>query len=427
MNEDGNTRDSRRYVALDIHKHYCVIAGVDREGRVLLQPIRLEHADLEGWLKKGLRSTDQVVIESTTNAWHVYDLLAPWVERVVVANPIKVKQIAQARVKTDVRDTFILARLLAANLVPDVWVPPAHVRELRQLLSQRRQLVETHTQIVNRMHSVAHRHHLKHERGKRFNEKNTVWQKDKRLSRIEQFQLELEMENRAYLEKQISRIGKEVAKMSHQKLWAQDMTYLMQLPGFPGTARQGRCGVITAMTVLAAIGEIQRFGSAKHLASYSGLTGGLDQSGTKLVQKGITKEGRKELRWAMVEVAQRAVKSDPHWTRKFQEMHKRMHRNQAIVAVARGLLELVWYVLTRRQLYRHFSQERIAYKYLTWAWQMDEAARDGLTRQQFTRYYLMRLGIGHDLTCIALDPKHPRKIASEAELLALRPELNHIE
>ena len=104
-----------------------------------------------------------------------------------------------------------------------------------------------------------------------------------------------------------------------------------------------------------------------------------------------------------------------------------MHRNQAIVAIARQLLELVWYVLTRRQPYRHFSHERIAYKYLTWAWQMDEAGRDGLTRQQFARYYLMRLGIGHDLTRIALDPKHPRKLASEAELLTLRPELNHIE
>jgi len=418
MNENGDTRGSRRYVALDIHKKYCVIGGVDREGRVVLHAVRVEHADLEGWLKKNLRASDHVVFESTTNAWHVYDLLEPLVERVVVANPAKVKQIANARVKTDVRDTFILARLLAANLVPDVWVPPAHVREMRQLLSQRRQLVETHTQIVNRMHSVAHRHHLQHERGKRFNEKNTLWQKDKRLSKVEQFQLELEMENRVYIEKQISRIGKEVAKMSHQRPWAQSMTYIMQLPGF---------GVITAMTVLAAIGEVQRFASAKHLASYSGLTGGLDQSGTHLVQKGITKEGRKELRWALVEVAQRAVKSDPRWTHKFQELHKRMHRNQAIVAIARRLLELVWYVLTRHQPYRHFSQERIAYKYLTWAWQMDEAARDGLTRQQFARYYLMRLGIGQDLTRIALDPKHPRRIATEAELLALRPELNHIE
>jgi transposase len=418
MNEEGNTRGSRRYVALDIHKQYCIIGGVDREGRVVLHAVRVEHVDLEGWLKKNLLATDHVVLESTTNAWYVYDLLEPLVERVVIANPAKVKQIANARVKTDVRDMFILARLLAANLVPDVWVPPVHVREMRQLLSQRRQLVETHTQIVNRMHSVAHRHHLQHERGKRFNERNTVWQKDKRLSKVEQFQLELEMENRVYIEKQMSRIGKEVAKMSHQKPWAESMTYIMQLPGV---------GVITGMTVLAAIGDIQRFESARHLASYSGLTPGLEQSGTKYREKAITKEGRKELRWALVEVAQRAVKSDPHWKRKFQEMEKRMHRNQAIVAIARHLLELVWYVLTRRQPYRHFSQERIAYKYLTWAWQMDDEARAGLTRQQFTRYYLMRLGIGHDLTRIALDPKHPRKIATEAELLTLRPELQHIE
>lgn len=418
MKEDGNTRGSRRYVALDIHKHYCVVAGVEREGRVLLAPVRVEHADLEGWLKKNMQPGDHVVIESTTNAWHVYDLLEPLAERVVVANPIEVKQIANARVKTDVRDTLILARLLAANLVPEVWVPPLHVREMRQLLSQRRQLVETHTQIVNRMHSVAHRHHLQHERGKRFNEKTTGWQKDRTLSSLEQFQLELEMENLRYIEKQIERISQEVRKMCHQKPWADDMLYLMQLPGF---------GIITAMTVLSAIGDIQRFETPKHLASYSGLTPGLEQSGTKNRGKGVTKAGRRELRWALVEAAQMAVKSDPLWKSRFQQMQKRMHRNQAIVAVARRLLELVWYVLTRRQPYRHFSHERIAYKYLTWAWRMDDAARDGLTRQQFARYYMMRLGIGHDLTRIALDPKHPRKIASEAELLALRPELQSIE
>src|SRR5690349_3670277 len=227
MNEEIDTRALRRYVALDIHKHYCVIAAVDREGRVLLQPVRVEHADLEGWLKKHLLASDHVVLESTTNAWHVYDLLAPLVERVVVANPIRVKQIAQARVKTDIRDTLILARLLAANLVPEVWVPPLHVREMRQLLSQRRQFVETHTQIVNRMHSVAHRHHLRHPAGKRFNEKTTLWQKSKTLSSVEQFQLQLEMENLSYIEKQIERTSKVVRKMCHQKPWAESMTYLM--------------------------------------------------------------------------------------------------------------------------------------------------------------------------------------------------------
>jgi hypothetical protein len=129
----------------------------------------------------------------------------------------------------------------------------------------------------------------------------------------------------------------------------------------------------------------------------------------------------------VVEVAQRAVKSDPLWSRRFEELCRRMHRNQAIVVIAHRLLELVWYVLTRKQSYRHFSDERIAYKYLTWAWQLSETDRDGLTRQQFARYYLMRLGIGHDLERIALNPRYPRKLASEAELLALRPELIQTE
>ena len=68
MSEERNARPARRYVALDIHKHYCVVAAVDREGKVVLQPVRVEHQDLEGWLKKNLKPSDHVVIESTTNA-----------------------------------------------------------------------------------------------------------------------------------------------------------------------------------------------------------------------------------------------------------------------------------------------------------------------------------------------------------------------
>src|SRR3990172_835002 len=418
MNEDLFARLSRRYLALDIHKHYSVVAGVNFEGQVILEPVRIEHADLGGWLKKHLQPTDYVVIESTTNAWHIYDLLDPLAEKVLVANPIKMKEIASARVKTDIRDTLILARMLAANMIPEVWVPPVHVRDLRYLLSQRRHLVGMHTQTVNRMHSVAHRHHLSHAKGKRFNEKNTRWQHDEELSDSEQFQLELDMRTKEHLAEQAEKITKKLAKMSHQKPWAESMMYLTQLPGF---------GVITGMTVLGAIGEITRFEDFKKLSSYSGLTPGVEQSGVKNRGKKITKEGRKDLRWAIVEVAQRAVKSDPVWKHRFIELSRRMHKNQAIVVIAHRLLELVWYVLSRRQPYRHFSHERIAYKYLTWSWQLSEADRDGLTRQQFTRYYMMRLGIGQDLKQIALNPRYKRNLASEAEVLALRPELKQTE
>jgi transposase len=403
-----------RYIALDIHKYYSVVAGVDREGEEILPACRVEHVDLENWSIKHLLPTDRVVIESTTNAWHVYDLLEPLVGEVLVANPIKVKQIACARVKTDKKDTFILARLLAANLVPTVWVPPKHVRELRQLISHRRRMAGMHTQVVNRMHSVAHRHHLNHPKGKDFQPKNTGWQRDGALSRLEKMQLELDMETREHLEKQMERMTRELARMSHEEPWASDMLYLMQVPG---------CGVVTGMTILAAIGDIARFETPKALASYSGLVPGLEQSGVKLRGKGITKEGRRELRWVMVEVTWRAVKADPHWKKYFEALQKRMHKNQAIVAIARHLLTMVWYVLTRHEPYSHYSPERIAYKYLTWAWALQEEERQGMTRPQFARYYLMRLGIGRDLKRVALNPKFPYRLASEKEVLAIRPEL----
>jgi hypothetical protein len=125
----------------------------------------------------------------------------------------------------------------------------------------------------------------------------------------------------------------------------------------------------------------------------------------------------------MVEVAWRAVKADPHWKKYFESLQRRKHKNQAIVAIARHLLTVVWYVLTRHEPYRHYSPERIAYKYLSWAWALDEEQRQGLTRPQFARYYLMRLGIGNDLKRVALNPAYPYRLASVEEVLGLKPEL----
>ena len=65
-----------------------MVAGVNFESQVIVEPMRIEHADLENWLAKNIQPTDFVVIESTTNAWHIYDLLEPLAEKVLVANPI---------------------------------------------------------------------------------------------------------------------------------------------------------------------------------------------------------------------------------------------------------------------------------------------------------------------------------------------------
>ena len=146
-----------RCIAIDLHKHYLVIAGVNREQEVVLAPRRMDFTQWGRWYRASLTETDAVVVESTTNAWHLYDQIAPLA---VVANPIKIAMIGQSRVKTDKKDVLWLAKLLAANMMPIVWVPPDDVRELRALVSHRRRLVQEKTRLRNRLHSVLHRHNL---------------------------------------------------------------------------------------------------------------------------------------------------------------------------------------------------------------------------------------------------------------------------
>jgi transposase len=107
------------------------------------------------------------------------------------------------------------------------------------------------------------------------------------------------------------------------------------------------------MTMLSVIGDITCSESPKNLASYSGLVPGVEQSGMKLCGISITKEGGRELRWAMVEADQRAVKPNPHWKRLFTTLERRMRRNQVIVAIARHLRTVIWLALTRRTSYHH--------------------------------------------------------------------------
>lgn len=149
-----------RFVALDVHRHYLMVGAVDSQQQVVLSPRRFGFTAFAEWATVHLTHADAVVLEATSNAWLLYDQLQPLVAEVVVAHPQAVKLIAAARVKTDARDTIKLASLLAANLIPAVWVPPQEVRELRALVTHRNRLVQQRTQAENRLHSVLQRHNL---------------------------------------------------------------------------------------------------------------------------------------------------------------------------------------------------------------------------------------------------------------------------
>jgi hypothetical protein len=125
----------------------------------------------------GATSTPPTRLSETTsvNTWNLYDLLVPLVSRVVVADPTQVKVIAASFVKTDKRDTLALAKLLAANLIPEVWVPPVDVRDLRALIAHRQRLVEQCTMAKNRLQSLLHRHNLAAPAIDPFGAKHRAW------------------------------------------------------------------------------------------------------------------------------------------------------------------------------------------------------------------------------------------------------------
>jgi transposase len=115
----------------------------------------MTRAGLEGF-GRSLRKEDEVVIEATGNAMAVVRVLAPHVARVIVANPLQVKAIAHAHVKTDKIDAGMLASLRAADFLPEIWLPDADTERLRRLVARRNQVVRHRTRIKNEVHAILH-------------------------------------------------------------------------------------------------------------------------------------------------------------------------------------------------------------------------------------------------------------------------------
>lgn len=410
MNAQSESSAIRRYVALDLHKEYVMAGAMNAAQQWVLRPRKVEMSRFRGWAAANLRPGDAVVIETTTNVWDIYDIVAPLVTRVVVAHAAAARQIAEARVKTDTEDLKRLLRLLIADIVPAVWVPPAHVRELRGLISYRNRLVKTSTMARNRLHSLVHRHNLPLPKGQLT---DPAWWDCQPLSALEKMQARQDLALLERLEQSKAELETELAKMSLGKTWGKSAAHLLQLPGL---------GLIVTMTVLAAIGDITRFESPKCLVGYAGLGAGIHQSGKEHKDKGITKSGRKELRWALIEAAWRAARSSPLWQERFRNLAQRRGERKAIAAIARKLLVTIWYVLTKEETDRRASQEDLAYKMLVLAWELNEDARLGLTYKQYAKYALMKLGVETDITRFVRN-NVPRRVASREETLARLAEL----
>jgi len=398
-----------RYLALDAHKHYVVIGGVNATCETVVPPRRLEMAELEDWLRTHLQPTDKVVIEATTNTWTLYDQVARYAGAVVVAHPPHIKLIGAALVKTDKRDVFVLAKLLALNLIPEVWMPPQPVRELRELVAHRLRLTRARTQTTNCLHSMWQRHNLAALDGDPFAAQHRPWWTSLDLSPTEKLHVRQDLATLDLLNAQIAEVEQELERLSTVAPWAAQTPFLMQLPGI---------GLITAMIILAAVGDITHFAHAKHLVGYAGLGPYVHDSGKTQRHGGITKHGRADLRYAMVEAAWVAVRTHPRWQAEFARLAKRMPDNQAIVAIARKLLVVVWHVLHDHAADHHALPDKVAAKFFVWSARLGQTYRGRFTPRQFVRWQLMQLGLGDDLTHVRFGGQL-RSLPSAEELAAL--------
>ena len=199
-----------------------------------------------------------------------------------------------------------------------------------------------------------------------------------------------------FAENQLQKLTSMMAEIANQ---SEEVTRLLQLPGF---------GVVTAVTVWAAIGDIHRFADAQHLVGYAGLGTKVHDSGMTSRSGRITKAGRRDLRVVLIEAAQVAANSHPHWKAELAHLQPRLGRNKAIVAIARKLLVAVWYILAHHKTDRFAQPEAIAQKLLKFAYQLGKENRPaGQSAAQFVRQRLDALQLGQDLTRIGWGSKKP--------------------
>ena len=333
-----------------------MITAVDNRQQVIYRVQKVSMRELEKWAEAELTKHDAVVIEVTTNAWRVVDVLSEYAGQVAVVNPYKTRLIAAAQVKNDKVDALALAKLLSAGFICEVWVPDAEVRQWRILAENHNTLREQCTEVKNRLHSMRHRHNWRHPSKDLFSQEGRRWLAEQAWPAVEALVVQQGLAQLVLFESQLKQTDQHIARLATQD---SRVARLMQITGI---------GLFTAFAILATIGDIDRFPTAGNLSGYIGLVPRQHQSGQRGYFGHITKSGNRMLRWLLVEAAHAAVRWDPHW----REVHARIaHRRGsgiATVAVARKLLVVVWHMLSNNSNYLHLRHQSYVSKLQNWAY-----------------------------------------------------------
>jgi transposase len=335
----------RTFVGVDYHKKFSYGTIMTEAGQIIKQGRFANHPQaVAGFLGHHGGSDCSAVLEATRNWTVMHDWLEELVEDVTLAHPLKVKAIAEAKIKTDKIDATTLAHLLRCDLIPAAHVRSPQARILTNLLRHRMFLVRLATMTKNRIHVLLDRHPLiRSERSaaELFTRIGMAWLKQLGLPKYDRYILDSEVSLLEHLQGQISQADRWLALAGRKD---RRVKHLMSIPGI---------GRAFALLIVCEIDDVYRFAGDKKLHAYAGLVPSTHSSGGRTFHGRIIRGGNKYLRWAMVEAVWPAIQKDVQLNAYYHRVAQRKGANPAKVATARRLLTIVYKVLKEQREYRY--------------------------------------------------------------------------
>lgn len=324
------------FIGMDIHKQFTVAVAKDRDGNKLSEE-KFDNSkeNFRAYLNKFPRETTKILMESTCVWEYIFELIEELGYSAKLSNPVKTKAIACARIKTDSVDASTLADLLRANLVAESYIPPKHIRQLREITRERTTFVKQTTQLKNKIHAILIKRGIKLPYAT-LCKSSLEWLLDK---------VELEDVLRHYIslleyhEQELGFIEDKIKNISYE---TKDAKLLMTIPGI---------GSIRAVEIIAEVGEIGRFESAGKLCSYAGLVPSVKQSGSTLRFGRLIKQSSKTLKSCLIEASWCAVRTKEENQLKifYKKLCKKKSKQKAICATARKMCCVVHAMLRKQE------------------------------------------------------------------------------
>jgi len=328
------------YIGIDLHKNYSFITKMDEKGRVINQIKVVNNPIYLGHFLDTIEPDDKMVLETTWNWYYFYEMVEDKNLSLYLAHPKNTKAIASAKIKTDKIDSYLLAHLLRADLLPTAYIPTRDVRDTREFLRYRASLVAMRSMIKNKVHAILSKNGLRPHFSDIFGKRGLRYLKNIELRHCYRQALNGYLKIVEVLNQTISEVTETIQKLVKKNPQA------MLLTTMPGIS------YYSALLILMEIGNIDRFPSDRHLCSYGGLVPSVHSSGGKIKMGSITKEGSKWLRWILIELSCHAAKGSIKFNRLYQRVSRKYGKATARVAVARQMLKVIYHMLKNNEPFR---------------------------------------------------------------------------